>query len=45
MAAPLLPLLDAVDVKFLEGSVEAISVHEKTVGVACADGQKRFARL
>ncbi|AXF25366.1 FAD-dependent oxidoreductase [Burkholderia pyrrocinia] len=42
MAAPLLPLLDAVGVKFLEGSVEAISVHEKTVSVAGANGQKHL---
>ena len=42
MAAPLLPLLDAVGVKFLEGSVEEIDVREKTVGVACADGEKRL---
>lgn len=40
MAAPLLPLLDAVGVKFLEGSVEEISVHEKTVSVAGSNGQK-----
>ena len=42
MAAPLLPLLDAVGVKFLEGSVEEISVREKTVSVACANGQRRL---
>ncbi|WP_446904745.1 NAD(P)/FAD-dependent oxidoreductase [Burkholderia sp. YIM B11467] len=42
MAAPLLPLLDAVGVKFLEGSVEAISVREKTVSVACSSGQKQL---
>ncbi|MCA3782034.1 MAG: FAD-dependent oxidoreductase [Burkholderia sp.] len=42
MAAPLLPLLDAVGVKFFEGCVEAISVQEKTASVACADGQKRL---
>ncbi|WP_333998621.1 NAD(P)/FAD-dependent oxidoreductase [Burkholderia cepacia] len=42
MAAPLLPLLDAVGVKFLEGSVEEIDVREKTAGVACADGEKRL---
>lgn len=42
MAAPLLPLLDAVGVKFLEGSVEEICVGEKTVGVACANGQRRL---
>ncbi|RQR35511.1 NAD(P)/FAD-dependent oxidoreductase [Burkholderia sp. Bp9143] len=42
MAAPLLPLLDAVGVKFLEGSVEEIAVDEKTVSVACASGQKRL---
>jgi len=42
MAAPLLPLLDAVGVKFLEGSVDEISVREKTVSVACANGQRRL---
>lgn len=42
MAAPLLPLLDAVGVKFVEGSVEEISVREKTLSVALADGQKRL---
>ncbi|MEK2606995.1 MULTISPECIES: NAD(P)/FAD-dependent oxidoreductase [Burkholderia] len=42
MAAPLLPLLDAVGVKFLEGRVEEISVREKTVGVTCANGQRRL---
>ncbi|AOJ00308.1 NAD(P)/FAD-dependent oxidoreductase [Burkholderia sp. LA-2-3-30-S1-D2] len=42
MATPLLPLLDAVGVKFLEGSVEEISVREKTVSVACANGQRRL---
>ncbi|MBN3776406.1 NAD(P)/FAD-dependent oxidoreductase [Burkholderia sp. Ac-20345] len=42
MAAPLLPLLDAVGVKFLEGSVEEIAVQEKTVSVACSNGQKRL---
>lgn len=41
MAAPLLPLLDAVGVKFLEGSVEEISVHDKTVGVVSVNGLKR----
>ncbi|QRR05018.1 NAD(P)/FAD-dependent oxidoreductase [Burkholderia sp. MS455] len=42
MAAPLLPLLDAVGVNFVEGSVEEISVREKTLSVALADGQKRL---
>ncbi|KWK72300.1 pyridine nucleotide-disulfide oxidoreductase [Burkholderia ubonensis] len=42
MAAPLLPLLDVVGVKFLEGTVEEISVREKTVSVACANGQRRL---
>ncbi|WP_423760222.1 NAD(P)/FAD-dependent oxidoreductase [Burkholderia sp. NLJ2] len=42
MAAPLLPLLDAVGVKFVEGSVDEISVREKTLSVALADGQKRL---
>ncbi|WP_407972966.1 NAD(P)/FAD-dependent oxidoreductase [Burkholderia pyrrocinia] len=42
MAAPLLPLLDAVGVNFVEGSVEEISVRKKTLGVALADGQKRL---
>ncbi|UXU85729.1 NAD(P)/FAD-dependent oxidoreductase [Burkholderia sp. S-53] len=40
MAVPLLPLLDAVGVKFLEGSVEEISAREKTVSVAGSSGQK-----
>ncbi|MPV65404.1 NAD(P)/FAD-dependent oxidoreductase [Burkholderia sp. BE17] len=42
MAAPLLPLLDAVGVNFVEGSVEEISVREKTLVVALSDGQKRL---
>ncbi|MPW21580.1 NAD(P)/FAD-dependent oxidoreductase [Paraburkholderia sp. CNPSo 3157] len=41
MAAPLLPLLDAIGVKFVEGSVDEISVKEKTVSVVSASGQKR----
>ncbi len=41
MAAPLLPLLDAVGVHFVEGSVEQISVHDKTVTVVSANGLKR----
>jgi NADH dehydrogenase len=41
MAAPLLSLLDAVGVNFLEGSVEKISVHEKTVSVVSSNGLKR----
>ncbi|MFM0340751.1 NAD(P)/FAD-dependent oxidoreductase [Paraburkholderia fungorum] len=41
MAAPLLPLLEAVGVNYLEGMVEEISVHEKTVSVVAANGQKR----
>ncbi|KAA0997667.1 NAD(P)/FAD-dependent oxidoreductase [Paraburkholderia panacisoli] len=41
MAAPLLPLLEAVGVNFLEGTVEAISVHDKTVTVMAANGQQR----
>ncbi|WP_175779558.1 NAD(P)/FAD-dependent oxidoreductase [Burkholderia anthina] len=42
MAAPLLPLLDAVGVKFVEGSVNEIAVREKTISVAGADGQTRL---
>jgi NADH dehydrogenase len=42
MAAPLLPLLDAIGVKFVAGSVEQISVQEKTVSVATENGQKRL---
>jgi NADH dehydrogenase len=41
MAAPLLPLLDSVGVKFIEGSVEEISVQDKTVSVVGASGEKR----
>ncbi|SIT40939.1 putative enzyme [Paraburkholderia piptadeniae] len=41
MAAPLLPLLDAIGVKFLEGSVDEISVKDKTLSVVSANGQKR----
>jgi len=42
MAAPLLPLLDAIGVTFLEGSVDAISVRENTVDVVCSDGRRRL---
>ncbi|MBP0589714.1 FAD-dependent oxidoreductase [Paraburkholderia sp. LEh10] len=41
MAAPLLPLLDAVGVKYVEGSVEEISVRDKSVRVTSANGEKR----
>ncbi|MGF6759305.1 NAD(P)/FAD-dependent oxidoreductase [Paraburkholderia sp. GAS42] len=41
MAAPLRPLLDAIGVNFLEGCVEEISVHDKTVSVVSAKGLKR----
>jgi NADH dehydrogenase len=41
MAAPLLPLLDAIGVNFLEGSVEEISVDDKTVSVMSTNGLKR----
>jgi NADH dehydrogenase len=41
MAAPLRPLLDAVGANFLEGSVEKISVHHKTVSVVSANGSTR----
>lgn len=41
MAAPLRPLLDAVGVNFLEGSVEEISVHDRTVSVVSANGSTR----
>jgi NADH dehydrogenase len=41
MAAPLLPLLDAIDVKYVEGSVDGISVQNKTVSVVSANGAKR----
>jgi len=40
MVAPLLPLLDAVGVHFVEGSVDQISVHDKRVSVVSADGLK-----
>ncbi|WP_036001494.1 NAD(P)/FAD-dependent oxidoreductase [Paraburkholderia caribensis] len=40
MAAPLLPLLDAIRVKYVEGSVERISVADKRVSVVSADGQQ-----
>ncbi|MBN3752177.1 FAD-dependent oxidoreductase [Paraburkholderia sp. Tr-20389] len=39
MAAPLLPLFDAIGVKYVEGSVDAISVQDKTVSVVAANGQ------
>lgn len=39
MAAPLLPLFDAIGVKFVAGSVDAISVQDKTVSVVSADGK------
>ncbi|OAJ61740.1 pyridine nucleotide-disulfide oxidoreductase [Paraburkholderia ginsengiterrae] len=41
MAAPLLPLLEAVGVKYLEGIVSEISVHDKNVIVVGANGQQR----
>jgi NADH dehydrogenase len=41
MAAPLLPLLDAIGVKYVEGSVDGISVEDRTVSVVSANGQKR----
>ncbi|MEM5368373.1 FAD-dependent oxidoreductase [Paraburkholderia azotifigens] len=41
MAAPLLPLFEAVGVKFVAGSVDGISVQDKTVSVVSADGQKQ----
>jgi NADH:ubiquinone reductase (H+-translocating) len=41
MAAPLLPLLEAVGVQYVEGSVDEISVRDKTVRVVSADGQTR----
>ncbi|GAB2878347.1 NAD(P)/FAD-dependent oxidoreductase [Paraburkholderia jirisanensis] len=40
MAAPLMPLLDAVGVKFLAGSVEQIAVQNKTVTVVAANGER-----
>ncbi len=39
--APLLPLLDAVGVRFVEGSVDQISVSDKTLSVVSADRLKR----
>ncbi|SAL13535.1 FAD-dependent pyridine nucleotide-disulfide oxidoreductase [Caballeronia peredens] len=39
MAAPLLPLLDAIGVNFFEGTVHGISVEDKTVNVVSPDGQ------
>jgi NADH dehydrogenase len=41
MAAPLLRLLDSIGVKFIEGTVETISVHDKTLSVASTDGRIR----
>lgn len=41
MAAPLLPLLDAVGVNFVEGSVEEISTQDKAVRVVLKNGQKQ----
>lgn len=41
MAAPLLPLLEAVGVSFVEGVVDEISVADKTVRVVGANGQAR----
>jgi NADH dehydrogenase len=41
MSAPLLPLLDAVGVNFLEGRVDKISVHDKTVSLGSANGLQR----
>ncbi|NKJ47696.1 FAD-dependent oxidoreductase [Burkholderia sp. SG-MS1] len=42
MAAPLLPLLDAVGVNYVEGSVDQISVHDKTVRVTTASGESNL---
>jgi len=42
MTAPLLPLLDAVGVKYVEGIVDEISVKEKAVRVVAASGHKTF---
>ena len=41
MSAPLLPLLDAVGVNYVEGSVDEIAVREKTVRVIAASGATR----
>jgi NADH dehydrogenase len=41
MAAPLLPLFDAIGVKFVEGRAEEISVHDRTVSVVSENGQER----
>ncbi|ACD16817.1 NAD(P)/FAD-dependent oxidoreductase [Paraburkholderia phytofirmans] len=41
MAAPLLPLLEAIGVGFVEGVVDEICVADKTVRVVGANGQER----
>ncbi|MFB9127991.1 NAD(P)/FAD-dependent oxidoreductase [Paraburkholderia dipogonis] len=41
MAAPLLPLLEAIGVGFVEGVVDEISVADKTVRVVAANGHER----
>lgn len=41
MFAPLLPLLDAVGVNYVEGSVDEIAVRDKTVRVTAASGETR----
>ena len=41
LAAPLLPLFDAIGVKFVEGSVDGIAVRDRTVSVVSANGARR----
>jgi NADH dehydrogenase len=41
MAAPLLPLLDAIGVKFVAGSVDELDVHGKRVTVVAATGERQ----
>ncbi|WP_434033063.1 NAD(P)/FAD-dependent oxidoreductase [Cupriavidus sp. a3] len=41
MAVPFLPVLDAVDVRFIEGTVERIHVADHCVDIRTADGQTR----
>jgi NADH dehydrogenase len=41
MVAPLLPLLDAVGVNYVEGSVDEIAVRDNTVRVTSASGETR----
>jgi NADH:ubiquinone reductase (H+-translocating) len=44
MAAPLLPLLDAVGVNFVQGTVDAISARDKSVHVVSPRGQEQWLK-